>query len=182
MLMTLAKLAVGLPILAYPVSLSFAYRTQTTLRRVTSRLGTGTSWIMQATIFRLTSRIRPRLTRPHVPDFINAEGEKTGSGTNAPSLPPHSLGGCQKSIAGQFRASVPAAVFMGVAMVSRGEIGLLIAQLARGNGSGGEERLLGGEAFSVCIWAILVCTLIGPIGTGIVVGRWGSKVTVALWA
>ena len=68
---------------------------------------------------------------------------------------------------------------MGIAMVSRGEIGLLIAQLARGDSQ--SPGLLGDEAFLLCIWAILLCTLVGPIGVGAVVKRWGPRVTSGIW-
>ena len=69
---------------------------------------------------------------------------------------------------------------MGVAMVSRGEIGLLIAQLGRGDSS--TAGVLSEEAFLVCIWAILLCTLVGPIGVGLLVRRWGPRVTAGIWA
>ena len=69
-------------------------------------------------------------------------------------------------------------------MVARGEIGLLIAQLARvqssstSNGTG----LLGEEAFLVCIWAILLCTLFSPIGVGFILQRMRSKIVHGIWA
>ncbi|EIW62307.1 Sodium/hydrogen exchanger [Trametes versicolor FP-101664 SS1] len=78
--------------------------------------------------------------------------------------------------------STPAAVFMGVAMVARGEIGLLIAQLARSSPSSGSPGLLGEEPFLLCIWAILVCTLVGPISLGLIVRRWGARVNAGVWA
>lgn len=71
---------------------------------------------------------------------------------------------------------------MGVAMVARGEIGLLIAQLARGDSSGGTPGLLGAEPFLLCIWAILLCTLVGPISLGFIVRRWGARVNSGVWA
>ena len=49
------------------------------------------------------------------------------------------------------------ALFLAVAMVSRGEISLLIAQL------GG----LTGEAYLVVMWAIVLCTILGPLSTGL---------------
>ncbi|KAI0643587.1 Sodium/hydrogen exchanger [Trametes meyenii] len=81
-----------------------------------------------------------------------------------------------------FSVSTPAAVFMGVAMVARGEIGLLIAQLARGNEASGEPGLLSTEPFLLCIWAILLCTLVGPVSLGYIVKRWGAKVNTGAWA
>jgi Kef-type K+ transport system membrane component KefB len=62
----------------------------------------------------------------------------------------------------------PAAI-LGSAMVSRGEIGFLISSVAEANGVFGD----GGntEEFLVVTWAILLCTLIGPITVGLLVKR-----------
>lgn len=184
-LMTLAKLAVGLPILLYPAALSFFYVAHKNLRRLVSQLGTRISRILHATLHRLRVHTRlystPTIPPASVPDHARTDSEKVDirAGSNQFEHPPIHVS--QKSTLGHVTASTPASVFMGVAMVSRGEIGLLIAQLARGSGSSGENGLLGDEAFSVCIWAILLCTLVGPIGTGIVVRRWGPKVASGLW-
>ena len=76
---------------------------------------------------------------------------------------------------------------MGIAMVARGEIGLLIAQVARGpepssdSSPFGRNGLLGEEPFLVCIWAILLCTLVGPIGIGFVVRRWETRIRGSMW-
>lgn len=62
----------------------------------------------------------------------------------------------------------PAAI-LGSAMVSRGEIGFLISSVAESNevfGEGGNT-----EEFLVVTWAILLCTLIGPITVGLLVKR-----------
>lgn len=68
-------------------------------------------------------------------------------------------------------------------MVSRGEIGLLIAEIAhQGGGPTDSAGLLDEEAFLICIWAILLCTLIGPVGVGFVVRRWGREITDGVWA
>jgi Kef-type K+ transport system membrane component KefB len=62
----------------------------------------------------------------------------------------------------------PAAI-LGSAMVSRGEIGFLISSVAEANevfGAGGNT-----EEFLVVTWAILLCTLIGPVTVGVLVKR-----------
>jgi hypothetical protein len=62
----------------------------------------------------------------------------------------------------------PAAI-LGSAMVSRGEIGFLISSVAEANevfGAGGNT-----EEFLVVTWAILLCTLIGPVTVGLLVKR-----------
>lgn len=57
-----------------------------------------------------------------------------------------------------------ASVFLGLAMVARGEIALIVAQLARPilTHSGESE-----EAYAVVIWAILLCTVGGAICVGV---------------
>ncbi|PIL36576.1 hypothetical protein GSI_00265 [Ganoderma sinense ZZ0214-1] len=177
-LMALAKLAVGIPILLYPVGLSFAHMAHKNLRRLVSQLGVKISGFLRTVIPRLIGRRRLH-SKPLPPGPMDqADSEKVHSHADTPQHPPIH----QESTLGQLTTSIPASVFMGIAMVSRGEIGLLIAQLARGTDSNGEKGLLGDEAFLVCIWAILLCTLVGPIGTGIVVRRWGPRVTSGLWA
>lgn len=80
-------------------------------------------------------------------------------------------------------ATLHPAAFIGIAMVSRGEIGLLIAEIAhQGGGPTDSAGLLDEEAFLICIWAILLCTLIGPVGVGFVVRRWGREITDGVWA
>jgi hypothetical protein len=61
---------------------------------------------------------------------------------------------------------------LGLAMVARGEVGYLIASLAQsqgmfGTGSSGEIS----EIYLVIIWAISICTLVGPICVGTLVKR-----------
>ena len=85
------------------------------------------------------------------------------------------------------RTSAAPAAFMGIAMVARGEIGLLIAQVARGSeplsggSASGSGSLLGEESYLVCIWAILLCTLVGPIGIGFIVRRWETRIRGDIW-
>ena len=182
-LMGLAKLVVGLPILAYPVACSLA---RTTLRKLQEL-----TCIMRSAFPRLLhlikarkSQIRPQSpvresTLPH-----NTQSPATGDDKvldRDADLRIESTSPPESSLM-QVTASIPAATFMGIAMVARGEIGLLIAQLARGDGSPTSPGLLGDEAFVVCIWAILICTLIGPIGTGVAVRHWGPRLASGLWA
>jgi hypothetical protein len=51
-------------------------------------------------------------------------------------------------------------------MTTRGEIGFLIAAVAQSAGVISPE-----EIYLVIIWGILLCTLMGPIGVGIIVRR-----------
>ncbi|KAJ6126363.1 Na+/H+ antiporter, partial [Penicillium sp. IBT 18751x] len=61
---------------------------------------------------------------------------------------------------------------LGLAMVARGEIGYLIASLAQSQGMFGTGSSGGiSEIYLVIIWAISICTLIGPICVGTLVKR-----------
>lgn len=70
------------------------------------------------------------------------------------------------------------ATFMGVAMIARGEIGLLILQIARGDAS--NPGPLSEDTFLICTWAILLCTLISPTGVGCVLKYWEKPLRV-IW-
>jgi Kef-type K+ transport system membrane component KefB len=62
----------------------------------------------------------------------------------------------------------PSAI-VGCAMVARGEIGFLISSLAESSGIYGQER--NSALFLTVTWAILLCTLVGPVMVGILVKR-----------
>ncbi|KAH7107268.1 Cation/H+ exchanger [Auriculariales sp. MPI-PUGE-AT-0066] len=73
------------------------------------------------------------------------------------------------------------AVILGCAMVARGEIGFLVSALAASKGIFGRPSIdAGGEPtsaniesdiFLVVTWAIVICTMVGPIAVGIMVRR-----------
>ncbi|KAK2625453.1 hypothetical protein QTJ16_004765 [Diplocarpon rosae] len=70
------------------------------------------------------------------------------------------------------------ALLVGLAMTARGEIGFLIASLSQSSGTltlqrqGGHHMYTSGEeVLLVIIWAVVVCTIVGPIGVGIIVRR-----------
>ncbi len=185
-LMCLAKLAVGLPILVYPATMVFVQSLPTWTGRVLSTIGSK----CVACLTQVSQRLRRRAAAPpeaealpstSIPSADHSSDEKRSHPGDMIQSRRTPLGWSQ------ITASIPPAVFMGVAMVSRGEIGLLIAQLARtgGHGEASESHtsgLLGDEAFLVAIWAILLCTLVGPISVGVVVRRWGPRVTAGIWA
>ncbi|KAF4554449.1 Hypothetical protein D9617_4g002030 [Elsinoe fawcettii] len=67
----------------------------------------------------------------------------------------------------------PSAI-LGCAMVARGEIGFLISSLAESQGvfAGGEAPMDGSsDLFLVVTWAILLCTILGPLMVGLLVKR-----------
>jgi len=59
-----------------------------------------------------------------------------------------------------------AIILLSCAMNTRGEIGFLVAAIGQSVGI-----LVPEEVYLVVIWAIVLCTLLGPIGTGFVVWR-----------
>lgn len=81
--------------------------------------------------------------------------------------------------------SVYPSLILGLAMVSRGEIAFLIASIASANGifqnptvtrdletratTNGEEAE--GDIFLIVIWAAMLCTILGPLGVGLLVRR-----------
>ncbi|RPD62148.1 hypothetical protein L226DRAFT_463681 [Lentinus tigrinus ALCF2SS1-7] len=178
-LMCIAKLAVGLPILFYSATVFFAKSPPVRFRRLISSL------LKATTPLRRTAPPPATEALPHtaIPPANHDSHEKRAQ---AQRMGSSSTNQDHYSVPSMTAASIPPAVFMGVAMVSRGEIGLLIAQLARtGSDSRSSEAstsgLLGDEAFLMAIWAILLCTLMGPISVGVVVRRWGPKVTAGIW-
>ena len=62
------------------------------------------------------------------------------------------------------------AALLGLAMVARGEIALIVAQLARGLLVNGVDE----EPFAVVIWEILVSTLGGALGVGMLLRSWAK--------
>lgn len=66
---------------------------------------------------------------------------------------------------------------LGSGMVARGEIGLLICQI----GFNGGEGPLPYELFTICLWAIVVNTLIGPILVSLILWRWEALIMGGEW-
>ncbi len=57
------------------------------------------------------------------------------------------------------------ASLLGCAMVARGEIGFLISALAASNGT------FSNNLYLIVTWAILLCTIVGPLALGILAKR-----------
>ncbi|KAJ5122365.1 Sodium/hydrogen exchanger family-domain-containing protein [Penicillium atrosanguineum] len=69
------------------------------------------------------------------------------------------------------RSLYPSSI-LGLAMVARGEVGYLIASLAQSKGifaNGSSDGI--SEIYLVVVWAISICTLVGPICVGALVKR-----------
>lgn len=70
--------------------------------------------------------------------------------------------------------SIHPPVILALAMCARGEIGFLISGVAESNGVFSQSRVASSEPsdiFLVVTWAIVLCTIFGPLGVGISVRR-----------
>jgi Kef-type K+ transport system membrane component KefB len=70
------------------------------------------------------------------------------------------------------------ALMVAFAMVARGEIGVLIASLSQSSGTLTLEQSgvrvdssTGEDVFLVIVWAVMLCTIIGPVVVGTIVRR-----------
>lgn len=95
--------------------------------------------------------------------------------------------GTQYLVPSMKRPNHLAASMISLAMVARGEIGFLIASLASSSGTlktstpnGKNELENNQDVFLVIIWAISICTLIGPIGVGLAVRKLNQEVAKLL--
>lgn len=83
----------------------------------------------------------------------------------------------QSSTAESTRPPHLEALLVGFAMVARGEIGFLIASLSQSSGTlllknQQNTAIVSGEAvFLVIVWAVVICTIVGPVVVGILVRR-----------
>jgi hypothetical protein len=70
------------------------------------------------------------------------------------------------------RSLYPASI-LGAAMVARGEIGFLVSSIAQSNGifAANEGDEASSDLFLVVTWAILICTVVGPVAVGLMVKR-----------
>ena len=69
------------------------------------------------------------------------------------------------------RSLYPAAI-IGCAMTARGEIGFLISSIAESKGIFGDaEASTNSKMFLVVTWAIVLCTILGPLAVGFLVKR-----------
>ncbi|KAF9568703.1 Sodium/hydrogen exchanger [Agrocybe pediades] len=71
------------------------------------------------------------------------------------------------------------AILLGLAMVARGEIALIVAQLGKpllvGSVSENADTSADEEPFAIVVWAVLLSTLIGALGVGLAIGFWEKR-------
>lgn len=75
------------------------------------------------------------------------------------------------------RSTFVPAVLLGTALIARGEIGVLVATVANAS----PKHVLGEEAYLEAMWAILVCTAVGPPLVGILLRQYGRAVVDGPW-
>ncbi|KAL1878915.1 hypothetical protein Plec18167_004210 [Paecilomyces lecythidis] len=68
------------------------------------------------------------------------------------------------------RSLYPASI-LGTAMVARGEIGFLVSSLAESKGIFSTAGTESSDIYLIVTWAIMLCTMIGPLGVGMLVRR-----------
>jgi Kef-type K+ transport system membrane component KefB len=112
--------------------------------------------------------LRQSYTSPDGSPIVDPSSDATGGHANAANIRIAANTTRRRTALPRPKSLYPAAI-LGSAMVSRGEIGFLISSVAEANevfGAGGNT-----EEFLVVTWAILLCTLIGPITVGLLVKR-----------
>lgn len=85
-----------------------------------------------------------------------------------------SISSSSKSAA--LKSSVSPALLLGMAMVARGEIGLLIVEIGYNN-----TPYVSSDGFITAIWAILLNTIIGPACVGLLIKHKGDAIANGPW-
>ncbi|KAG8808451.1 Hsp70 ATPase ssc1 [Serendipita sp. 399] len=115
------------------------------------------------------------------PDFEQRTGNDVGTELEAPVIINTTAKGEEEDVRTSEAKGVGVwflpASFLGSGMVARGEIGLLIAQIAYGDGQG----ILPTDLFLISLWALVLNTIIGPISVSIVLSRWGVTLMKTPW-
>ena len=106
------------------------------------------------------------------------KNDMAGQGPESEPSPPGSAAKPKSKLARlpKPKSLYPAAI-LGSAMVARGEIGFLVSAIAQSNGIFDSMNLspnaggTGQDLFLIVTWAIMLCTVIGPITVGLIVRR-----------
>ncbi|MCJ1403604.1 hypothetical protein MMC11_006827 [Xylographa trunciseda] len=92
--------------------------------------------------------------------------------SRSPNPPPHDP---PNPLQPPLSISIYPPAILGSAMVARGEIGLLVSSLAASRGvfsSADATAAPADELFLVVTWAVVLCTVVGPLGVGALVRGW----------
>ncbi|KAL4961048.1 cation:proton antiporter [Aspergillus stella-maris] len=112
-------------------------------------------------------------TRSEPAQSNNEEHDSAANRDNSSSQPPQPQETHRQpssSLPPKPKSLYPASI-LSLAMVARGEIGYLIASLAESNAIFGDTSRGSTETYLIVVWAISLCTLIGPISVGTLVKR-----------
>ncbi|OJJ07850.1 hypothetical protein ASPVEDRAFT_47050 [Aspergillus versicolor CBS 583.65] len=109
---------------------------------------------------------------PNTPGLSNSETDADAITNADTNTPPHqqTQDGGSSPLPPKPKSLYPASI-LALAMTARGEIGYLIASLAESNGIFGDTSQGSSETYLVVVWAISLCTLVGPIAVGTLVKR-----------
>ena len=111
----------------------------------------------------------------HQPSDISSPSQASSS---SPAVEPLQESSNAASIVAQKPTSLYPPAIISIAMVARGEIGFLISSLAESNGIFSSQSpteapndAAESEIFLIVTWAIVLCTILGPICVGLLVKR-----------
>lgn len=162
LLMALGKLACGvwlirLPRFRFPKSILTRYAPKTTAGlKLKSRTDVNRSQAPAAPLPPRSVDSRPGQT--HVQASPSPTPANTSAKREATTEPSNTTD------ANTPRSLYPS-VILGSAMVARGEVGFLISSVGQSTGA------LSEESFLIATWAILLCTIVGPVTVGLMVKR-----------
>ncbi|KAF2971694.1 hypothetical protein GQX73_g1804 [Xylaria multiplex] len=175
-LMIIGKLVCGLWLVRFPVSIS------DTLRRVVSFIALKYGQVVskiRSWGFRLT--IKSRVTNERQSNEIPSAPTISIEQSTPPSSQrpqPISHASSHSPNPGLVTPPKPLSLYpagvMGCAMVARGEIGFLISSTAESQGVFrriDEDASKASKVFLIVTWAIFLCTILGPLCTGLLVKR-----------
>ena len=161
-LMALGKCATGLWLIVPPAAGKLIAKIKTSNTSQKAQLSNDTTDTSGANESN-TSSVAASPVVPLDQDVINpVETPKKTETSNDPEAQTSPSSTLSPSRHGSFQA----AVLLSVAMTTRGEIGFLIAAVAQSSGI-----LVPSEIYLIVMWAIVLCTLAGPIGVGIITRR-----------
>ncbi|BGP28395.1 hypothetical protein JCM10296v2_000127 [Rhodotorula toruloides] len=138
----------------------------------------------------LVDLFRPRnrdsaLPAPSTIDFISTSGVRSNTeAEKAHKVERMSLRSLRLDTSSRFvRQTLPAGAFVGLALVARGEIGILVLQVAYAASTSSDNgtEVLGEEAYLIGIWAVAVCTIVGPVAFGLLVQKEGERIKSGRW-
>ncbi|KAF2463719.1 Sodium/hydrogen exchanger [Lindgomyces ingoldianus] len=145
-------------------------------------------WLVRFSVVPVQGTLRGRMLNVELPEVPHLWGKsaKTGSSHAFKRDQPQTVSTHEEPSTPKITQTVPRTpstpkpfslyppLILALAMVARGEIGFLISAMAESNGafsSGHTNSSSESDIFLVVTWAIVLCTIIGPLGVGLSVKR-----------